>query len=412
MTKKYVLRPETAVLTRGFDPKLAVGAARPAVFRSSTYVFSSPESAARAFDIALGRARPAPDESVDLIYSRLSHPNAQIFEDQVVPLEREAQDAAVFNSGMSAITTVFLTFCPPGSTLVHTTPLYGGTQLALDSLMAPLGVTSLTADAGDTKGLADTIAQAKNLKLVFLESPANPTLRMTDIAAVVQAARAHPDRPLVAVDNTFFGPTFQHPLALGADLCVYSATKYLNGFSDLLAGVVLARDVELVTQLRGTRAVLGNILQPDECWLLNTRLPTVTLRMNKQSKNAQRVAEAVHGHPALERVIYPTLFEDPEQKRIRDAQCSYPGGLVTLELKGGRPAAFTFLRSLRIFHNAVSLGGVESLACHPRTTTHSEMSVEQLDRAGISDGMVRLSIGIESWHDLLADVKQALDAAA
>lgn len=408
MTKKYVVRPETAVLTRGFDPRLSVGAARPAVFRSSTYVFSSPESAARAFDIALGRAKPAQDESVDLIYSRLSHPNAQIFEDQIVPLERGAAEAAVFNSGMSAITTALLTFCPPGSTVVHTTPLYGGTQLALDSLMTPLGVSSVSAKAGDTQGLATAIASAKRLSLVFLESPANPTLRMTDIAAAVTAARAHPDRPLVAVDNTFLGPTFQHPLALGADLALYSATKYLNGFSDLLAGVVLSGNRDLVTQLRGTRAVLGTILQPDECWLLNTRLPTVTLRMNKQSKNAQRIAEALHGHAALDRVIYPSLFEDAEQKRIRDAQCDYPGGIVTLELKGGRPAAFTFLRSLRIIHNAVSLGGVESLACHPRTTTHSEMSIEQLDAAGIGDGLVRLSIGIENWHDLLDDVQAAL----
>ncbi len=409
MTKRYVVRPETAVLTRGFDPSLSVGSARPAVFRSSTYVFSSPESAARAFDIALGRAKPAAGESVDLIYSRLTHPNAQIFEAQVVPLEHEATDAAVFNSGMAAISTVFLSLCPPGSAVVHTTPLYGGTQLLLDALVGPLGVRRVAADAGDKAGLAAAIAATTGLKLVFLETPANPTLKLTDIAAVVAAARAHPDKPLVVVDNTFLGPSFQHPLALGADLVVYSATKYLNGFSDLLAGVVLAKDAELVAQLRGTRAVLGNILQPDECWLLNTRLPTVPLRMNKQSKNAQRIAEALHGHPALERVIYPSLFTDPEQVRIRDAQCDYPGGIVTLELKGGRPAAFTFLRGLRIAHNAVSLGGVESLACHPRTTTHSELTPEQLDRAGISEGMVRLSVGIENWHDLLADYRAALE---
>ena len=409
MTKRYVVRPETAVLTRGFDPKLSVGSARPAVFRSSTYVFSSPESAARAFDIALGRAKPTPDESVDLIYSRLSHPNAEILEDQLVPLEREATEAAVFNSGMAAISSIFLTFCPPGSGVVHTTPLYGGTQLFLDAMLTPLGVHFGVADAGDGQALAATIARTKNLKVVFLESPANPTLRMTDIAAVVTAARAHPDKPLVVVDNTFLGPAFQHPLALGVDLVVYSATKYLNGFSDLLGGVVLARDRELITHLRSTRALLGNILQPDECWLLNTRLPTVGLRMNKQSKSAQRIAEALHGHPALKRVIYPSLFEDPDQVRIRNAQCDYPGGIVTLELEGGRPAAFSFLRRIRIAHNAVSLGGVESLACHPRTTTHSEMSPEQLDHAGISEGMVRLSIGIESWQDLLADFRGALE---
>ncbi len=411
-SKKYVVRPETAVLTRGFDPALSVGAARPAVFRSSTYVFSTPESAARAFDIALGRSRASRGESVDLIYARLSHPNAQILEDQVVPLEPGATGAAAFNSGMAAISTVLLTCCPPGSTLIYTSPLYGGTQLFLDSLLTGLGVTPVAAPAGNGAALAEAIARAKNLKLVFLESPANPTLRMTDIAGAVRAARAHPDRPLVAVDNTFLGPTFQHPLELGADLSLYSATKYLNGFSDLLAGIVLARDEELLTQLRGTRAVLGNILQPDECWLLNTRLPTVVLRMNRQSKNAQRIAESLHGHPALERVIYPSLFDDPEQQRIRDAQCDHPGGVVTLEVKGGRAAAFDVLRRLTIVHNAVSLGGVESLACHPRTTTHSELSPEQLDAVGITEGMVRFSIGVENWRDLLADIQGALASRA
>jgi cystathionine beta-lyase/cystathionine gamma-synthase len=411
MTRKYVVRPETAVLTRGFDPKLSVGSARPAVFRSSTYVFRSPESAAHAFEVALGRAKPKPDESVDLIYARISHPNAQILEDQVVPLEADATSAAVFNSGMAAISTCFLTLCPPGSTLVHTAPLYGGTQLFLDSMLTPLGVKSVAVDAGDTPGLEEAIASARRLKLVFIETPANPTLRMTDIAAAVRAARAHPDRPEVAVDNTFLGPTFQHPLSLGVDLVVYSATKYLSGFSDLLAGLVLSKNEELIAQLRGSRALLGNILQADECWLLNGRLVTVPLRMNKQSKNAQRIAEALAGHRALTRIRYPSLFDDPEQKRIRDAQCDYPGAIITLELEGGRAAAFSFLRSLQIAHNAVSLGGVESLACHPRTTTHSELSPEQLDRAGISEGMVRLSVGVENWHDLLHDFQGALDQA-
>lgn len=409
-SRKYVLRPETAVLTRGFDPKLSVGSVRPAVFRSSTYVFSTPESAQRAFEIALGKTHPAQGESVDLIYARLSHPNAQILEEQIVPLERDATQAAVFNSGMAAISTVFLTVCPPGSSVVHTAPLYGGTQMFLDSMLAPLGVKSVAVDAGDTRRLVAAIRETPRLKLVFIETPANPTLTMTDLRAAAKAAKGRKQPALVAVDNTFLGPSFQHPLSLGADLSVYSATKYLNGFSDMLAGVVLGRDEELLTQLKGTRAVLGNILQPDECWLLNSRLPTVPLRMNRQSKNAQRIAESIVGHKALSRVIYPSLFADREQKRIRDAQCDYPGGIISLELKGGRPAAFTFLRSLRIARNAVSLGGVESLACHPRTTTHSELSLAQLERAGISDAMVRLSVGIESWRDLLDDVRQALDA--
>jgi len=406
----YVVRAPTAVLTRGFDPRLSVGSARPAVFRSSTYVFSSPEKAERAFAIALGRAKPAPGESVDLIYSRLSHPNAEIVEDQVVPLEKGAEAAAVFNSGMAAISTLFLTFCQPGASFVYTVPLYGGTQHLIHQLLEPLGMKGIPVMAGDTAAIARAIAGAANLKLVLIESPANPTLTMTDLAAASAAAKAHPDRPLVAVDNTFMGPTFQHPLLLGADLAVYSATKYLGGFSDMLGGVVLGTDPELVARLRGTRAILGNILQPDECWLLDGRLPTVGLRMNRQSKNAQRIAEALVGHPKLKRVIYPSLLTDPEQVRIRDSQCDYPGGIITIELEGGKSAAFQFLRHLRIAKNAVSLGGVETLVCHPATTTHSEMSEEELARYGVGSDLVRISVGIEHWRDLLAEFRAALEA--
>jgi cystathionine beta-lyase/cystathionine gamma-synthase len=212
------------------------------------------------------------------------------------------------------------------------------------------------------------------------------------------------------VDNTFLGPAFQHPLLLGADAAVYSATKYLAGHSDILGGVVLSADPELITSLRGMRAILGNILQPDECWILNSRLPTVELRMTRQSKNAQRIVEGLVGHPRIEKLFYPTLFSDPEQARIRDAQCDFPGGVFTLELRGGKQAAFDFLRRLKITKNAVSLGGVESLACHPVTTTHSEMSDEELAAAGISDGLVRISVGVEDRRDLLKEYSEALDA--
>jgi cystathionine beta-lyase/cystathionine gamma-synthase len=245
---------------------------------------------------------------------------------------------------------------------------------------------------------------------VFAETPANPTLRMTDIRRAAEAAGRRPDRPLVAVDNTFLGPAFQHPLSLGADLVLYSATKYLAGFSDMLGGLALAKDADLIAALRGTRAVLGNILQADECWLLDGRLPTVTLRMNRQSKNAQRIAEGVVNHPAVRQVLYPSLFTDPDQIRIRLAQCDYPGAIFSIDLHGGRPAAFEFLRSLTIARNAVSLGGVETLACHPRTTTHSEMNEEDLDRAGIGEGLVRVSVGIEDWRDLQRDIRDALEA--
>jgi cystathionine beta-lyase/cystathionine gamma-synthase len=405
----YHVRPPTAVLTRGFDPRLSVGSARPAVFRSSTYVFSSPEAAERAFAIALGRSRPAASESVDLIYSRLSHPNAEILEDQLVPLEREAESAAVFNSGMAAISTAFLTFCPVGSAFVYTAPIYGGTQHLIHQFLEPLGIRAVPVAAGDTPSLMKAIASTQDLRLVFIETPANPTLTMTDIAAAVQAcAERRGTRPLVIVDNTFLGPVFQFPLALGADLTVYSATKYLAGHSDMLGGVVLGKDLALLASLRGMRAILGNILQPDECWMLDSRLPTVELRMTRQSKNAAKIAPHLQSHPSVDRTYYPSFFEDAEQRRIRDQQCRFPGAIFSLELKGGRTAAFDFLRRLHIAKNAVSLGGVETLACHPRTTTHSEMSLEELDRYGIGEGLVRISIGVEDHRDLLHDFMQAL----
>jgi cystathionine beta-lyase/cystathionine gamma-synthase len=411
-TKKptYVVRPPTAVLIRGFDPRLSVGSARPAVFRSSTYVFSTPESAERAFAIALGKAHPAEDESVDLIYARLSHPNAEILEDQIVPLEPGSQSAAVFNSGMAAISTLFLSFAPPGSTVIYTVPLYGGSMHFIHQILEPWGVHTIPVPAGDGPGLQAAIAAASNLRIVYLETPANPTLVMVDIAATVSEAKKHPANPLVVVDNTFMGPSFQHPLSRGADLVVYSATKFLSGFSDMLGGVVLGSDPDLIAHLHGTRAILGNILQPDECWMLNGRLPTVALRMNRQSKNAQRIAENLAAHPKVVKMNYPTLIQDPEQIRIRDAQCSFPGSILSFEVQGGKRGAFEFLRRVKIAKNAVSLGGVETLTCHPATTTHSELSEDDLRRAGISEALVRISVGVEDWRDLLYDFRQALDA--
>jgi len=211
---------------------------------------------------------------------------------------------------------------------------------------------------------------------------------MTDIRHACEGVRAaFPDkggRPLVMVDNTFLGPAFQHPLALGADVSLYSATKYLGGYSDIIGGVALTRDAALMKKIRSKRSLFGNILQPDECWILNTRLSTVSLRMNRQSKSAQRIAEQLVKHPGVEKVYYPTLFKDTEQIRIFGAQCDFPGGIISLDIKGGKKAAFDFLRKLRIARNAVSLGGVETLVCHPRTTTHSSWSKEDLDAGALA----------------------------
>jgi cystathionine beta-lyase/cystathionine gamma-synthase len=406
-THHSVVRPRTAVLTRGFDPSLSFGSARPAVFRASTYVFASPEAAEHAFSVTAGRIKPAHGERADLIYSRFSTPNSEILEDQIVPLEAGATDAAVFNSGMAAIMTALFSVARPGSSIVYTTPLYGGTT-GLLHFLETLGMKVIPVHSGDSAGIDAAIRSARDLSVVFLETPANPTLIMTDIERAAATAAQHPDKPVVMVDNTFLGPTFQHPLLLGAHVSLYSGTKYLSGNSDMVAGVAITRSNELILKIRARRGMFGNILQPDECWLLDSRLPTVQLRMNRQSKNAQRLAEALHGNRHLSRVIYPTLFTDPEQKRIFEKQCAYPGGLFSLEFKGGKPAAFDFLRHLRIAKNAVSLGGVESLTCHPKSTTHSGMTPEELAESGVTDGLVRISVGIEDWRDLLADFEQAL----
>lgn len=406
----HPLRPPTEVLTRGFDPRLSVGSARPAVFRCSTYVFSSPEAAERAFAIANGKAQPAEGEQVELIYARLNHPNAEILEDQMAPLEPEAKAAAVFNSGLAAIMTALLTFARPGDGIVYTLPLYGGTLHLIHGLLEPFGFHCVAVPAGCGEALDRAIEETPDLRIVFIETPANPTMVMTDIQRAAQACRRRSPKPLVMVDNTFLGPAFQHPLRLGADLCLYSATKYMSGFSDLIAGAALARDADLIRQLKASRVMFGNILPPDECWLLDGRLPTVSLRMNRQSKNAQRIAERLVEHPKVIRMRYPTLFDDQEQIKIRLAQCEYPGAMFAMELAGGKAAAFEFLRNLKIARNAVSLGGVETLACHPATTTHSSYTPEELEKSGISEGLVRVSVGIEDWRDLLADLQQALDA--
>jgi len=404
------VRPRTAILTRGFDPSLSVGSARPAVFRSSTYVFATPEAAERAFAMTTGKIQPVDGERPDLIYSRISHPNAEILEDQIVPLEAGAHAAAVFNSGMAAIMTAFFTFGRHQGTIVYTTPLYGGTTSLIHQFLEPFGMKGVAVHAGDSAALEAAIAAAHNLCIVYIETPANPTLTMTDIERASEAASRQTDRPVVMVDNTFLGPAFQHPLQLGADLVLYSATKYLSGFSDMVAGVALSRNPELIHTMRSRRAMFGNILQPDECWMLDSRLPTVSLRMNRQSKNAQRLAEALNGHKQLSRVIYPTLFHDGEQIRIFRKQCAFPGAIFSMEFAGGKRAAFDFLRHVRIARNAVSLGGVETLTCHPKTTTHSGMSAEELAASGVTDGLVRVSVGIEDWRDLLADFEQALAA--
>lgn len=406
-----VLHPETAAVTEGFEPALSVMAARPPIYPVSTYCFHNAAEAKLYFDMALGRAESPPGGFDELIYARLNNPNADMFEHLLVPLEKGAMTAASFASGMSAIATTMLALLRPGDVVLHTNPIYGGTDHLLNHLLEPFGIGSRGVDAGDIGAIArEAAAIGANLAMIYMETPANPTLRMTDIAAAAAIAKDHAGRRpvLLAVDNTFLGPVFQSPLEHGADLVIYSATKYIGGHSDVVAGAVLARDPSLLQSIKTVRSFFGTICEPFTAWLLQRSLATIYTRTIKQSKNASRIASRLAAHPRVRRVVYPTLFEG-EQREIYERQCSAPGGMISIEVEGGQEAAFRFLDALTIARLAVSLGSVETLATHPKTTTSSEMSPGDMDRAGITDGLVRLSIGVEYWRDLADDFEQALD---
>ena len=404
------LHPQTSSVSEGFDPELSVMAARPPIYPVSTYCFPSAEAAAHYFEVALGKTAATPGENVGLIYARINHPNAQMFEEALCSVERGALAAAAFTSGMSAITTTVLTLTRPGQTILYQRPVYGGTDHVLRHMLPDWNVAAIAVEEGHWReALA---AHAKDLALVYFETPANPTLNMIDLAEMrAEIDRASPSRhvPLV-VDNTFLGPVFQSPLEHGADAVLYSATKFLGGNSDLVAGALTVRDPEIVARVKETRAFLGTICEPFTAWMLQRSMATLWLRMTKQSKNASRLVPLLAAHPAVAHVHYPTLFSG-DQARIFQKQCRAPGSMVAIDLHGGRDAAFRFLDALRVVRLAVSLGGVESLATHPLTTTASEMSDEDLKASGVTEGLVRLSIGVEYWRDLAADLQGALDAA-
>ena len=406
---KQPLHAKTQILTRGFDPMLSVGSARPAVFRSSTYVFPSPEAAERAFDLMAGRGKRKADESVALVYSRFNHPNAEILEEQILPLEPGAKKALVFNSGMSAIHAALTAYLKPGQAIVYTVPIYGGTQKLIQAVLEPWGVKGVAVRAGDTAAMEKAIAKTANLAIVLIETPANPTVIMTDIRHAADCAAKLSKRPLVMVDNTMMGPTLQHPFLLGADVVLYSATKYLSGFSDLIGGVAMTCEPDVMVPIRSLRSLFGTILQPDECWTLNSRLLTVGPRIRKATESTREIVAALAENPKIARVHYPTHFKNNEQAHIRDTQCEGPGAMFSIELKGGKKAAFDFLRKLKIARNAVSLGGVETLVCHPKSTTHSGFTDAEFKEAGVTDSLVRVSVGLEDPRDLLHDFEQALD---
>jgi methionine-gamma-lyase len=410
------LRPESLMMGYGYRPELSEGAIKPPLFMTSTFVFKTAEEGKGFFELAYGLRKEQPGEEMGLIYSRLNNPNLEILEDRLA-LWDEAEAAAVFESGMAAISTTLLTFLKPGDVILFSEPIYGGTDYLLKHILPrfgirPVGVLANSGIAAFEQALLDR-AIREHVAMIYVETPANPTNALVDIAACAGLARrlSRPGRSvLLAVDNTFLGPLWQHPLKHGADLVLYSATKYIGGHSDLIAGVALGAK-SLINQVKSFRTILGSMASPMTGWLLLRSLETLKLRMTSQMKNARYVADFLADHPKVECVYYLGHLQPgtPEHALYR-RQCLSPGSIISFELVGGEAEAFRFLNALQLFHLAVSLGGTESLAEHPATMTHSDVDPEERIEMGITEKMVRLSIGVEHPEDLIADLEQALAA--
>jgi methionine-gamma-lyase len=408
------LKPSTLMMGHGYDPALSEGSLKPPIFLTSTFVFESAAAGKRHFEGVTGK-RPGGAEG--LIYSRFNGPNQEILEDRLSVWE-DAEDALTFSSGMSAITTLLLTFVQPGDVVVHSGPLYAATETLIGRILGRFGVKWLDFPAGATRDeIAAVIEQAKSqgrVPLIYLESPANPTNALVDVQAV-RAARdaAFPEYPPpIAIDNTFLGPLWHHPLRHGADLSVYSLTKYAGGHSDLVAGGVVGSKA-LINPIRMMRNTIGTITDPNTAWMLLRSLETLELRMTRAGENAARVCEFLRHHPKVESVGYLGFLEeggDARQADIYRRHCMGAGSTFSLYLKGGEKEAFAFLDRLKIAHLAVSLGGTETLASHPAAMTHLSVPDERKQALGITDNLVRVSIGVEDPDDLIADFDQALGA--
>ena len=410
----HVLSPETLMLGYGFDPALSEGAVKPPVFLTSTFVFRSAEDGRDFFDVVAGR-KPIPSGRAGLVYSRFNHPNSEIIEDRLAIYEA-GEAALVFSSGMAAITTAILATARPGDVVLHSQPLYGGTETLLNRTLTNFGITAHGfADGGDPNAIlatAQAAARLGRLSLIMTETPSNPLNTLVDIAAVRAVANhigeATGLRPLVICDNTMLSPVFQQPLGHGADLVVASLTKYIGGHSDLIGGAVIGSHA-ILKPVRLLRSAIGTQLDPHSCWMVGRSLETLAIRVRAAADNAQAVIRAMDVHPRITAVhaLGPDRGRDVV-RRIYAVQCTGPGSTFSIEIAGGQADAFRVLNRLRLFKLAVSLGGTESLACHPASTTHSGVPADIRARIGVTDGLIRLSIGLENANDLIADLTQAL----
>lgn len=375
---------DTRVIHAGQSPEPTTGAIMTPIFQTSTYVQSSP-GVHTGFE-----------------YSRTHNPTRHALEDCLASLEGAAHGVA-FASGCAATSTLMHTL-KAGDHIVSGDDIYGGTYRLFTRVFAEMGLEFSFVDTTDLDALADAIRP--NTKLVWLESPTNPLLKITDIRKACEIA--HDKGVKVVVDNTFMSPYFQQPMSLGADYVVHSTTKFINGHSDVVGGVVITDDDEDAAKLRFLQNSIGAVPAPMDCFLTLRGVKTLAVRMRQHAENAKVIADLLDAHPAVERVVYPGLASHP-QYDIAKEQMSGPGGMITFYLAGGLEAARTLLESVEIFALAESLGGIESLIEHPAIMTHASVPKEVRESIGLTDGLVRLSVGIEDIDDLVADITQALE---
>jgi methionine-gamma-lyase len=419
---KHVLKPETQMMGYGFDPSLSEGSLKPPIFLTSTFVFKTAQDGKDFFDYTSGRREPVAGQSSGLVYSRFNNPNLEVLEDRLA-LWEEGEAAAVFSSGMSAISTVIWAHVRPGDVILMSQPLYGGTETLIEKTLPTFGVSAVGFTLGhDRESVIEAAAQASKkaaqsggrVCLIIVETPANPTNSLVDLKLMREVseqigARQNGGRPPVAVDNTFLGPVFQRPLNHGTDLVMYSLTKYVGGHSDLVAGgVVGSRDA--VGPVKKLRGALGTQLDPNTAWMIMRSMETLSLRMNKSAENAALVANFLREHPKVAAVNY-LGFLKPDDGRygVFQRQCESAGSTFGFAVKGGEAEAFRLLDALQVIKLAVSLGGTETLMSHPASTTHSGVAKQTRDRLGITDALIRISVGIEDAGDLIADLAAALE---
>jgi methionine-gamma-lyase len=382
-----------------------LGSLKPPIYETSTFVFETAEEGKRFFEVAYGLAEAREDEEFGYIYSRLDNPNLRVAEARLAAWEG-ADDALVFNSGMAAINTLFLNHLRPGDLILYSTPAYGGTAKILESLFTELGVVTRTFRSEANERDLDELIGDLSLAMVYLETPANPTNDIFDIAMAGRVAHAHGAR--LVVDNTFLSPVWQRPLDHDADLVIHSATKYLGGHSDITAGAVCG-GAQDIGELRHLRYRLGTTASPHTAWMLTRSLETLQIRVERQTATAIRVAAFLNDHSKVASVNHLSLLEADDPRRgIFESQCLGPGAMISFEVAGGEEEAFRFLNAIDVVRLAVSLGGTESLASHPWTMSHATMAPEAKMLLGVTPGLIRFSVGVEDSDDLIDDLKQAL----